>query len=81
MVELNDESRRNYNKDNQIRFENSMLRSNLCDYSDAYILVTFNLLPVAVANNAAGEAAAAAAAAAANNANKNVILKKMCFMY
>ena len=71
MVELNDESRRNYNKNNQIRFENSMLRSSLCDYSDAYILVTFNLLPVAVANNVAGEATAAV-----NNPNKNVILKK-----
>ena len=38
-VEINDESQGTYNKDNQIRFETSMLRSSLCDYSDAYILV------------------------------------------
>ena len=32
MIELvNDESRRTYNQDNQIRFKTSMLRSSLCD--------------------------------------------------
>ena len=35
---INDESQGKYNKDNQIRFKTSMLRSSLCDYSDAYIL-------------------------------------------
>ena len=35
----NDESRGTYNKDIQIRFKTSMLRSSFCDYSDAYILV------------------------------------------
>ena len=29
--EINDESRGTYNKDNQIRFNTSMLRSSLCD--------------------------------------------------
>ena len=28
-----------YNKNNSIRFKTPMLRSNLCDYSDAYISV------------------------------------------
>ena len=28
-----------YNKNKSIRFKTTMLRSNLCDYSDAYILV------------------------------------------
>ena len=28
-----------YNKNKSIRFKTPMLRSNLCDYSDAYILV------------------------------------------
>ena len=37
-VEINDESQRKYNKDNQIRFTTSLLRSRLCDYSDTYIL-------------------------------------------
>ena len=38
-VEVNDESRGTYNEDNQIKFQTSVLRSSLCDYSDAYILV------------------------------------------
>ena len=38
-VEKNDESRGTYNSNSQIKFKNSMLRSSLCDYSDAYILV------------------------------------------
>ena len=38
-IEINDESRGTYNAVNQIRFKTSMLRSSLCDYSDAYILV------------------------------------------
>ena len=38
-IEINDESHKNNDKDNQIRFKTSMLRSCLCHYSDAYILV------------------------------------------
>ena len=38
-VEINDELRGKYNVDKQIRFKTTMLKSNLCDYSDAYILV------------------------------------------
>ena len=37
--EINDGSRGTHNKGNQIRFKTSMLRSSLCDYSNAYILV------------------------------------------
>ena len=37
-VEINDESRGAYN-DDDIKFKTTMLRSNLCDYADAYILV------------------------------------------
>ena len=39
-VEVNDELRRKYNVNSQIKFKTSMLRSRLCDYSDAYILVS-----------------------------------------
>ena len=46
----------NYNKDNQIGFKTSMLRSSLCDYSNAYVLVkgttTFAQETAAVLNNA-----------------------------
>ena len=38
-VEINDESRGTYNVDSQIKFKATMLKSSLCDYSDAYILV------------------------------------------
>ena len=37
-VEINDKSEETYNASNQIKFKTSMIRSNLCDYSDAYIL-------------------------------------------
>ena len=37
-VEITDESRETYTS-NYIKFETTMLRSNLCDYADAYILV------------------------------------------
>ena len=37
-VEINDESRGTYTSDD-IKFKTTMLRSNLCDYADAYILV------------------------------------------
>ena len=38
-IEINDESRGTYNDDKQIRFKTTMLKSSLCDYSDAYILI------------------------------------------
>ena len=38
-VEINDESRGTYNVNSQIKFKTTVLKSSLCDYSDAYILV------------------------------------------
>ena len=64
-VEINDESRGTYNVNSQIKFKTTMLKSSLCDYSDAYILVKGTIS----ANNTA------AAGAAANNTNKKVIFK------
>ena len=37
-VEINDELRETYT-DSDIKFKTTMLRSNLCDYADTYILV------------------------------------------
>ena len=37
-VETNDEQRRTYTS-SDIKLKTTMLRSNLCDYADAYILV------------------------------------------
>ena len=53
-VEINDDSRSIYSSDKQIRFKTAMLRSSLCDYSDAYILVKGNI----TVNNTAAEGAA-----------------------
>ena len=38
-VYLNDESRGTYKKNSQRKFKTKKLKSSLCDYSDAYILV------------------------------------------
>ena len=38
-IEVNEQSGIPYNTNKQIRFKTSMLRSDLCDYSDAYIVV------------------------------------------
>ena len=38
-VEINDDSRGSYNINSQIKFQIPMLKSSLCDYCDAYILV------------------------------------------
>ena len=38
-VEINDDIRGAYSPNKQIRFKTTMLRSSLCDYSDAYIIV------------------------------------------
>ena len=64
-VETNDESRGTYSVNRQINFKTSMLRSSLCDYSDAYILVKGNI----TVNNTA------AADADGNNTCKKVIFK------
>ena len=43
-VEINDEARGTYSPNEQIKFKTAMLRSGLCDYSDAYILVKGNII-------------------------------------
>ena len=62
-VEINDESKGRYNSN--ITFKAFVARSNLCDCSDAYILV---MGTITVSN-------AAAVDAAVNNTNKKVIFK------
>ena len=52
-VEINDESRGTYTG-NDIKFKTTMLRSNLCDYADAYIFVKGT-----ITITGAGDAAAA----------------------
>ena len=37
---INDKSKANYNAANKITYNTEILKCNLCDYNDAYILVT-----------------------------------------
>ena len=64
-VEINDDSRGTYSTNSQIKVKTSMLKSNLCDYNDTYILVK---LTISLANTEA-------AAAGANKIDKKVISK------
>ena len=48
---IDSESNGNYSKDEEIKFLTRSIESSLCDYSDAYILVTGNI--TATPNNAA----------------------------
>ena len=63
-IEINVESKGRYDNSN-IRFKTSIIRSNLCGYSDAYILVKGT---ITVQNTAAADVAV-------NNTHKKVIFK------
>ena len=42
-IEINDDARGVYSPNKQIKFKTAMLRSSLCDFSDAFILVKGNI--------------------------------------
>ena len=48
---IDSESKGNYSHQNPIRFLTNWLESSLCDYSDAYILVTANISVTGGNNN------------------------------
>ena len=50
-IEVYDQSEGNYNLNKEIRIKTSMLRSDLCDFNDAYILVK-ETITVGAPNNA-----------------------------
>ena len=64
-VEINDDLWKGYTPNKQIKFKTQMLRSSLCDYSDAYIAVK----EIITVNSTAAEDVAA------SNTNKKVIFK------
>ena len=64
-VNINYESRGTYSVNSQIKLKTTMLKSNLWDFSDAYILINGS---ITVNNTAAVDADA-------NNTNKKVIFK------
>ena len=78
-IEVYDQSQENYNPNKEIRIKTSMLRSDLCDFSDAYIVVkgnitvtkkTFTADDIEAPNNTAANATAT------NNANNNAFGEK-----
>ena len=72
-VQINNDARGTYNTSSQIRFKTPMLRSSLCDYSDAYILVSGT---IAITGEEGDDAAKSA-----DERIKGVILKKLCPIY
>ena len=56
-VEVNDESRGTCNVNSQIKFKSTMLKSSLCDYSDAYILVKGKITIAGAGDDAAARQA------------------------
>ena len=45
-IEVYDQSEGNYDINKEIRIETSILRSDLCHFNDAYILVTVNIIVI-----------------------------------
>ena len=82
-IEVYDQSEGNYNVNKEIRIKTSMLRSDLCDFSDAYIVVkgnitvtkkTFTADDIEAPNNTAANATAT------NTANDNAFGEKSWFL-
>ena len=74
-IEINDESRGTYSS-NDIKFKATMLRPNLCDYADAYILVKGTITITGNAGPAAGRTEAQSLTARqADERNKGVIIR------
>ena len=63
-VEINDDSQETYNTSSQIKFKTLMLKSNFCDYSNAYMAVKGT---IKVPNTGT--------TTALNNRNKEVVFK------
>ena len=81
-IEVYDQSEGNYNVNKEIRIKTSMLRSDLCDFNDAYIVVKGNITPtkktftdddIDAPNNTADNATAT------NNATNNAFGDKKLF--
>ena len=78
-IEVYDQSEGNYNVNKEIRIKTSMLRSDLCDFNDAYIVVKGNITVVKKIFTADGFEAlnnTADNATATNYANNNAFGKK-----
>ena len=72
-IEINNQSRGVHNTNSDIRFKTTILKSSLCDYSDAYILVKRK---VTVTGGEDDDAARQA-----DERKKGVIYKTSCSIY
>ena len=68
-VEINDDSRGNYNTDSQIKFKTSFMKTSLCDSSNEYILLSE---PITIAGRGVDQASRQA-----DERNKGVIFKNV----
>ena len=82
-IEVYDHSEGNYNRNKEIRIKKSMLRSDLYDYFDAYIVVkgdTIVTKETFTANDFEASNNTAANATATNTASNNVLNEKCGFL-
>ena len=73
-IEVYDQSKGNYNVNKEIRIKTSMLRSDLCDFNDAYIVAKGNIIvdkKTFTANDFEARNNTAAVATATNAADDN----------
>ena len=78
-IEVYDQSEKNYNPNKEIRIKTPMLRSDLCDFSDAYIVVKGNIIAnkkTFTADDFEDTNNTGANATATNNANNNSFSEK-----
>ena len=78
-IEVYDQSEKNYNVNKEIRFKTSMLRSDLCDFGDAHIVVKGNIIVVKKAfrtDDIVAPNNTAANVTATNDANNNAFGEK-----
>ena len=78
-IEVYDQSEKNYNPNKEIRIKTSMLRSNLCDFSDAYIVGKGDITvdkKTFIDNDFEAPDNTAANTTATNNANNNAFSEK-----
>ena len=81
-IEVYDQSQGNYDVNKEIRIKTSMLRSDLCDFSDAYIVVKGSITVTKktfTANDFEAPINTTANATATNTANNNAFGEKKLF--
>ena len=82
-IEVCDQSEKNYSVNKEIRIKTRMLRSHLCDFSDAYIVLKGNITVVKkifTVNDFEAPNNTAVIATATNGANNNAFGKKSSFL-